>query len=85
MSYSTHAAIATNGSIRLRVSACAAQEGQDPPKQWADSHIWTLVAADWIAAWESAEVSEPGGDHGAVDSIVTDGMILSAVQAALAP
>jgi hypothetical protein len=83
MSYSTHAAIAGNGSIRLRVAACAAQEGQTSPKQWADQNIWTLVKSDWIAAWNSAEAANPGEDHGTNEAAVTDGMILASVQAAM--
>lgn len=84
MSYATHAAIVQSGSLRQRETACAAQEGVTDPPKWVNTVAWTLVASDWIAAWESAEAANPGGDHGADSAVVTDQMILSVIQAKIA-
>ena len=84
MTYATHAAIVNSGSLRQRVTACAAQEGATDPPRWVNAVMWTLPQSDWIAAWASAEAGDPGGDHGANEAGVTDGMILAAVQARIA-
>ena len=85
MTYATHAAIVNSGSLRQRITACAAQEGATDPPRWVSAVIWTLPASDWIAAWEYMEASDPGGDHGANEAGVTDAMILAVVQPRLAP
>ena len=81
MTYAVHADIVQSNSLRLRITACAAQEGIADPPRWMSANIWTLPKADWIAAWASAEAGDPGGDHGANEGAVTDGMILASVQA----
>lgn len=83
MSYSTHASIAASGSLRARVAACAAQEDVPNASTWALNRLTYLVGGDWIAAWNSAEAGNPGGDHGANEAAITDQMILSSVQADL--
>lgn len=80
MSYATHASIVQSGSLRQRITACAAQEGASDPPRWVNAVIWSLPGSDWIAAWASAEAGNPGADHGANEGVVTDGMILAAVQ-----
>lgn len=84
--YSTHGDIATDYEIRKRVTACAAQEGLTNPQAWTQSVIWNLVKSDWIAAWESAVAGGtiPEDELGRNEAVVTEGMILSSVQAALA-
>ena len=85
MSYLTHATISGDRNIRLRLLACAAQEGVSTPGPWVNAHALHLVGSDWIAAWEYAVAA--GGDPdsiGADEAVVTDGMILSAVQARMA-
>lgn len=72
----------------------------DPPApmnsdSWTSNHRREWAAApDWDAAWESAKVSHPPDpeaapgvfyDPGADESVITDGQILSQVQAMLAP
>ncbi len=84
MSYATHAAIVQSGSLRQRLTACAAQEGVTDPPRWVNTVAWTLWGNDWIAAWDSAEAADPGGDHGADPAVVTDQMILSVIQAKIA-
>jgi hypothetical protein len=85
VSYATHAAIAYSPAIRGRVTACAAQEGADDPPRWAAAVIWKLIGSDWLAAWESYEAAHPqaGDDVGEHPDVITDQIILSAVQAAM--
>ena len=83
MSYSSIADVAHSGALRERIAACAAVEGViDPhPTEWADHHQWRLAAAPgWGDAWAYAlasGITDPGAD----EAVITDGMILSAVQA----
>lgn len=81
MSYAIQADLADDGYLRRRVTACAATVGIDSPSEWAQDHTWQLSAQPgWVAAYASAvasEIDRPGAD----ESVITDGMILSAVQA----
>lgn len=67
-------------AIKRRVIACAALEGQFQPGQWWETHGWEVVAhTDWADAYTYASNSghtNPGTDP----AVITDGMILSAVQ-----
>jgi hypothetical protein len=81
MTYAIHADIVQSSTMRQRIMACVAQEGQANPTAWVNANIWALPKADWIAAWASAEAGDPGGDHGSNEGAVTDGMILASVQA----
>ena len=88
MSYLTQATIADDPFMQSRVTQCAAQQGvTDDPDLWArtNRHTWA-AAPSWDAVWESALVAHPeeGYDPGADGSVITDGMILSQVQAMLA-
>ena len=85
MTYATYADIVNSGSLRQRITACAAQEGAYDPPRWAAANIWTLPQSDWIAAWQYMEASDPGADHGANEAGVTDAMILAVVQPRLSP
>ena len=81
MSYAGIHAMQANPSLRARITACAAQEG----KTWAQIteplYFYKLASSPGCgAAWASAEaggVADPGANEG----VITDGMILSAVQA----
>lgn len=86
MSYSSIAAAAQDAQLRLRIAACVAQEGhagqtlQTGALMRADSLQWQCCAEPgWGPAWESAQITgnpSPGTDPG----VITDAMILSAVQ-----
>ena len=82
MSYRTLACLATDPDLHARLAACAAAEGMtDPhPLAWASNHQWQLAASPgWDAAYSYAlatGVPHPGADEG----VITDGMILAAVQ-----
>lgn len=91
MSYNTVADMTDSTSLTRRLSAAAAQEQAagavlDPldPGVWAETYRWHLVSAPgWADAWASAEASgnpDPGHD----EAVITDGQILSQVQAVLA-
>ena len=73
--------IAADHDMHARFVACAQQEGIPDPDSWAWDRAWALAAQPgWGAAWASALASgntAPGRDP----SVVTDGQILSAVQA----
>jgi hypothetical protein len=83
MSYSTINACAHDSAFLGRVRACAAQEGAADPEGALVALTWPVsTAADIAAAYESALLADhpnPGGDP----AVITDGMILSAVQAHL--
>lgn len=81
MSYATIATIAQDRDIRLRCIACAAtQPGVDLPAPKVDNAIWRLAASPgWSESYESAlasSVERPGWDA----AVISDAMILAAVQ-----
>lgn len=81
MSYNTIADIAADPYILRRVTAAAAQEHKTKPFDgWAYNFRWEIASSPgWSEAWESAVVSgvvTPGQDP----AVITDGMILAAVQ-----
>lgn len=83
MSYNDIAAMARNGDLRLRIAACAAEEGVvDPhPTRWADEHQWQIVAKpDWESAWQYAREVGAITQLGFDEAVINDQMILSAVQ-----
>lgn len=90
MSYGTIGKIATSQGFNKRVSASAAQELPDDQNvtNWVFTNVYRIAAAPGFdAAWESAEASATDNtnpDIGARDDVITDGMILSAVQGLIA-
>jgi hypothetical protein len=82
MSYNNIAEVAHSGALRERIAACAAVEGitYPHPTEWADHHQWQLAASPgWGDAWAYALASDTA-DPGADEAVITDGMILAAVQ-----
>ena len=75
------ALMAADSDLTARVQACASQEITGDPYTWTAEHILQLAASPgWDAAWSSALAAgnpAPGRDP----AVITDGMILSAVQA----
>lgn len=88
MSYATQSLLAVDQDFINRCSACASQEipvgSPTNPLWYVQTYIWKLAAAPGFdAAYASAiaaDVERPGWD----ESVITDGMILSATQALLA-
>ncbi|UOR02053.1 hypothetical protein MUN77_01595 [Leucobacter allii] len=81
MSYYTQSLLASDQGILQRTTACAASEGISDPQFWAQQRMWQLSAQPgWDAAYASAIAA--GVEHpGVSDAVVSDPMILSAVQA----
>lgn len=84
MSYLTQSRIAINTAMFNRVAQAAATEGFAEPDAWTGTHARTWAASPgWDGAWESSLAShpDPGYDPGTDEAVITDGMILSEVQA----
>lgn len=81
MSYMTIALITQSGSLQNRLTAAAAQEQKPVPYGgWVYDHIWDFAAQPgWSEAWDSA-LAAGVTDPGANEAVITDGMILAAVQ-----
>lgn len=84
MGYLTQNEIANNGTMFGRMAQAAATEGYAYPDSWAgDNRRRWAAQPGWSEAWESALVSHPDDpdyDPGTDEGVITDGMILSAVQ-----
>jgi hypothetical protein len=85
MSYSSISQMKNDPALRERINACCAQEGYASPEQVANQIMWQCVShSDWASAYEQALLDlnrNPGGDG----RVITDQMILSAVQSAVVP
>lgn len=89
MTYNTVATIAGDYNLRQRVAACASTEGESSPVAWAEAHMWNLAGSPgWAEAWEYALNTTPAdalppddvASIGRREGVITDPMILSAVQ-----
>lgn len=94
MTYTDQYQMAQDPDLRARIAACAATQtiptstpwlGRDNgPEGWARRHALAITGQPgWPAAWATAlanNIETPGRDLG----VISDGMILSAVQAVLA-
>ena len=82
--YLTIARIADDAAFRARAAACAATQTVPDPQQFVNAHALTLAASPGFgAAWDSAVeggIANPGSDP----AVISDQMILAAVQALLA-
>ena len=83
MSYATIDRCANDQAFMGRLTAACAQEGATNPDTTMHALVWAVAAAgDIEAAYASALAAgnpNPGGD----ETVITDPMILSAVQAHL--
>lgn len=81
MAYADIADMRLDGSLVDRAIACAATEQIITPDKWVADRIWRLCASPgWSEAYSYARNSgnaQPGRDA----AVITDSMILSAVQA----
>lgn len=80
MTYRAVAAMSTDDNLLARIAAAAVTEGESDPEMWAQDHRWVLAAQPgWGDAYASALAAhneDPGND----ETVITDAMILSAVQ-----
>jgi hypothetical protein len=66
--------------MRSRISACASTQSVSDPENWAIKYRWELSAQPgWDAAYAAA-IENNLPDPGSRSDVITDGMILSAVQ-----
>jgi hypothetical protein len=78
-------------SLQHRIAACAAKEGEhNAAEQWAYANMWQIVTQPgWEVEWErgmkQADDQKFNPDIGARPDIITDIMILSAVQLVRTP
>lgn len=90
MSYLAISQMQSHPSIKARVTACCAQEGVIDPEAKVQEILWTVCASPgWGEAWDYAVAQAiqagPGNatDPGIDPAVITDAMILSAVQGAI--
>lgn len=86
MSYYTQSQLAQDHKLRQRIAACAAKEGVSSPHPtaWADDAAWALAAQPgWDDAYAYA-LNSGNADPTVDGAVISDGMILAAVQARLA-
>lgn len=82
MTYNTIFAIANDAAFRNRVTAALADEGSRNPDSELQTIVWPVAAADDITAAYASAVAAGNPNPGGDESVITDQMILSAVQAA---
>lgn len=84
MTYTTIAQIAVDPDLWPRVIACAATQpfGAYNPASWVTQRQWQLSASPGWADAYAAAVSSNTPNPGASPTVITDAMILTAVQAA---
>jgi hypothetical protein len=83
MSYSTINTCANDLSFQGRVTAACAAEGRSDAGSAMYQVIWPVASASDVEAAYASALAADNPDPGGDDSVVTDGMILSAVQANL--
>ena len=83
MGYFDIAQMSADTDLAARVAACAVQEGKPDPRNWTNERMLMIAASPgWEDAWASALATDPPPDFpGQESGVITDGMILSAVQA----
>lgn len=92
MSYLAHAKITEDPYIIMRVKACVSSKGVLNAHEWTMRHIWSIAASPgWAEAYgallDGEDTTDPaawGGSIGADPNVITDSMILSAVDSVIA-
>ena len=81
MSYNSIALMADDNDLRLRIKACVSKEGDRDGQAWVTQNMWLLAATPgWDDAWDSA-LQVGIGRPGYMPNVISDNMILAAVQA----
>ena len=81
MSFSTINQCANDPAFLGRVTACAAGEGSSDPSVELYALRWPVAAAGDIEAAYASALAAGHPDPGGAEAVITDGMILAAVQA----
>jgi hypothetical protein len=84
MSFATINRCAADQAFVGRVNACIAGEGRNNPTAVVGLVIWPVSAASDIEAAYASALAADNPDPGGDEAVITDQMILSHVQAALA-
>lgn len=81
MTYQDISDLANSNDLKKRMEACAADEGEtNNPWGWVSTNIWVLVTTPgWEEAWAYA-VLQGKEDIGRDPLVISDPMILSAIQ-----
>jgi len=85
MSYGTINECVNDQAFVGRVQSCAAQEGAADPIMAAQTLRWPVASASDIEAAYASALAGGNPDPGGDPAVITDQMILSAVQAAGVP
>jgi hypothetical protein len=80
VSYLTISVCAADQTFQGRVRACAAQEGEAQPDLIIGQLIWPVSSASDIEAAYASALAADNPDPGGDPAVITDQMILSAVQ-----
>jgi hypothetical protein len=83
MSYATINQSAGDAALQGRLTACCAQEGETDPASAMQRVLWPVVTADDVEAAYASALAADNPDPGGDETVITDGMILAHVQAAL--
>ena len=82
--YNASRDMVSSTTLRLRVTAAAAEKGVQAPEAWAQQQMWFLASDDeWVARWSDASFNyNPmfNPDTGARPDVITDEIIDRAVQ-----
>lgn len=83
MSFLSVAQMVADPVLLSRITGCVALENERDPELWTQRNKWGMAAQPgWGDAWEYAiNSNKPLADLGADPAVITDGMILSGVQA----
>ena len=81
MAYSDIALLSADNDFIMRTRAAVSAEGETDPVAWSNEHAWQMAGqpgfGDAYASALASGVERPGNDQ----SVISDPMILSAVQA----
>lgn len=83
MSFLTIAACVADRDFTDRVTACVAQEGRYPEGVSSPTLFWDVASTSDIEQAYASALAASNPRPGADESVITDGMILSSVQANL--
>ena len=86
--YATIAEMAAADAFLQRCAACAAQQGEANPWEWAYQARYTLCSSPgWAAAVDSWKAGNPGQGTGweTDQAVISDAMILATVQPMIGP
>jgi hypothetical protein len=73
--------LAADNDFIQRTRACVASEGEPDPVGWSNDHMWQMAGTPGFGDKYSYAINTGVENPGRNESVITDGDILSAVQA----